>query len=160
VAWIGKVTPYLGFDLMLSWFLVGSFIAWFRIPVLGSIGFLILGAVAFALATIALGVLLIVWTANLRQALGIGSMLFGSAVAFSGVTFPRIAMSGFARGWGDLVPLTRFMELLRDQVMVGAPPGVSAEPVLALSAMALLAGLLASPRMGPVLRDPRLWGRE
>jgi ABC-2 type transport system permease protein len=159
-AWIGKLTPYLCFDLILSWFLVGGFIAWFRIPVLGSIGFLILGAAAFAVATIALGVLLTVWTANLRQALGVGSILFGSAVAFSGVTFPRIAMSGFARGWGDLVPLTRFMELLRDQVMVGAPLGVSAEPVLVLSVMTLLAGLLASPRMGRVLRDHRFWGRE
>jgi ABC-2 type transport system permease protein len=159
-AWIGKVAPYLCFDLMLTWFLVGGFIAWCRIPVLGSFGVLILGAAAFALATIALGVLLTVWTANLRQALGVGSILFGSAVAFSGVTFPRIAMSGFARGWGDLVPLTRFMELLRDQVMVGAPLRTSATPVLVLAATTVVAGLLALPRMGRVLCDERLWGRE
>jgi ABC-2 type transport system permease protein len=160
VAWIGKLTPYLFFDLALTLLLVGGFVAWFRIPVLGSLGFLALGTLAFSLATKAIGVLFTVWIGNLRKALGVGSLFFGAAVAFSGVTFPRIAMSGFAQVWGGFVPLTRFMLLLRDQVMVGASLHISAKPVLALAATALAAGLLALPRMGRVLRDARLWGEE
>jgi hypothetical protein len=76
------------------------------------------------------------------------------------VTFPLIAMSTFAKVWGAFVPLTRFMLLLRDQVMVGAPLRISAAPILVLGGTALGAGLLALPRMGRVLRDSRLWGQE
>jgi ABC-2 type transport system permease protein len=159
-AWVGKLAPYVLYDLVLMLVLVGGFVAWFHIPVLGSLGFLLLGAVAFSLASKAIGVLLTVWLANLRQALGVGSFFFGPAVAFSGVTFPRIAMSTFAQVWGGFVPLTRFMLVLRDQVMVGAPFRISAAPILVLAGTALGAGLLALPRMGRVLRDARLWGRE
>jgi ABC-2 type transport system permease protein len=159
-AWIGKLTPYVLYDLVLMLVLVGGFLAWFHIPVRGYLAFVALGALAFSLATKTIGVLLTVWLANLRMALGIGSVFFGPAVAFSGVTFPRMAMSTFAQVWGGFVPLTRFMLLVRDQVMVGAPLRISAAPVLMLGATALIAGLLALPRMGRVLRDPRLWGQE
>jgi len=160
VAWIGKLAPYLIYDLVLMLGLVGGYMAWFHIPVRGSLGLLALGAVAFSLASRTIGVLLTVWLANLRKALGVGSVFFGTAVAFSGVTFPLIAMSTFAKVWSGCVPLTRFMLLLRDQVMVGAPLRISAAPILVLAATALVAGLVALPRMGRVLRDSRLWGQE
>jgi ABC-2 type transport system permease protein len=160
IAWIGKLGTYVLCDLVLMLVLVGGFVAWFHIPVLGNLGVLGLGALAFSLTSRSIGVLLTVWLANLRKALGVGSMFFGPSVAFSGVTFPRIAMSAFAQVWGGFVPLTRFMLLLRDQVMVGAPLRISAAPILVLVGTALGAGLLSLPRMGRVLRDPRLWGRE
>jgi len=69
-------------------------------------------------------------------------------------------MSAFAQVWGGFVPLTRFMLLVRDQVMVGAPLRISAAPLLVLTGIAVIAGLLALPRMGRVLRDPHLWGQE
>lgn len=157
-AWIGKLGPYVLCDLVLMLVLVGGFVAWFHIPVLGSLGMLAVGAAAFSLASKAIGVLLVVWLANLRKALGLGSLFFGPSVAFSGVTFPRIAMSAFAQIWGGFVPLTRFMLVLRDQVMVGAPFRISTVPILILVATAAGAVLLAAPRMGRVLRDPKLWG--
>jgi ABC-2 type transport system permease protein len=158
IAWIGKLGTYVLYDLVLMLVLVGGFVAWFHIPVLGNLGVLGLGALAFSLTSRSIGVLLTVWLANLRKALGVGSMFFGPSVAFSGVTFPRIAMSAFAQVWGGLVPLTRFMLLLRDQVMVGAPLRISAAPILVLVGTALGAGLLSLPRMGRVLRDSSLWG--
>ena len=157
-AWIGKLAPYLLYDLVLMLAIVGGFVSWFGIPVLGHLGLLALGGTAFALATQAIGVLLTVWTGNLRKALGLGSILFGPSVAFSGGTFPRIAMPAFAQVWGGCVPLTRFLLVLRDQVLVGASLHVSAAPVCALVGTALVAGLLAAPRVGRVLKDPRLWG--
>jgi ABC-2 type transport system permease protein len=160
VAWVGKLTPYVLYDLMLMLVLVGAFLAWFHIPVRGYLALVGLGALAFSLATKAIAVLVTVWLGNLRMALGFGSVFFGPAVAFSGVTFPQIAMPAFAQVWGSLVPLTAFMLLVRDQVLVGAPLRVSAAPLLVLGATALIAGLLALPRMGRVLRDPRLWGQE
>src|SRR5262249_30929770 len=151
-AWIGKLAPYALYDLALMLVLVGGFVAWFHIPVLGNPAFLALGAVAFSLASKSIGVLLTVWLANLRKALGVGSLFFGTAVAFSGVTFPRIGMSAFAQVWGGFVPLTRFMLLVRDQVMVGAPLRISAAPLLVLAWIAVLSGLLGVAQMGRGLR--------
>jgi ABC-2 type transport system permease protein len=158
VAWIGKLAPYVIWDLLLMLVLVGGFVTWFHMPVLGNLGVLMVGALAFSLASKALGVLFAVWLGELPRALGLGSITFGTAPAFSGVTFPRIAMSPFAQAWSGFVPLTRFMLVLRDQVMVGAPIRISARPILVLAGTALIAGLLALPRMGRVLRDPGLWG--
>jgi len=158
VAWIGKLTPYVLWDLALMLVLIGGFVVWFHMPVLGNLGILAVGAIAFSLASKALGVLFTVWLGE--RALGLGSITFGTATAFTGVTFPRIAMSPFAQVWGGFVPLTRFMLVLRDQVMVGAPLRISARPILVLAGTALIVGLLALPRMGRVLRDPSLWGKE
>ena len=160
VAWIGKLVPYVLWDLVLMLVLIGGFVAWFHMPVLGNLGVLTVGALAFSLASKALGVLFAVWLGELGRALGFGSITFGTATAFTGVTFPRIAMSPFAQVWGGFVPLTSFMLVLRDQVMVGAPLRISARPILVLAGTALIAGLLALPRMGRVLRDPSLWGKE
>ena len=160
VAWIGKLVPYVLWDLVLMLVLIGGFVAWFHMPVLGNLGVLTVGALAFSLASKALGVLFAVWLGELGRALGFGSITFGTATAFTGVTFPRIAMSPFAQVWGGFVPLTRFMLVLRDQVMVGAPLRISARPIVVLAGTALIAGLLALPRMGRVLRDPSLWGKE
>jgi ABC-2 type transport system permease protein len=160
VAWIGKLVPYVLWDLVLMLVLIGGFVAWFHMPVLGNLGVLTVGALGFSLASKALGVLFAVWLGELGRALGLGSITFGTATAFTGVTFPRIAMSPFAQVWGGFLPLTRFMLVLRDQVMVGAPLRISARPILVLAGTALIAGLLALPRMGRVLRDPSLWGKE
>src|SRR5262249_11311444 len=146
-------------DLLLLLVLVGGFVAWFHIPVVGNVGLLGLGALAFSLNSKSIGVLLTVWTANLRKALGVGSVLFGPSVAFSGVTFPVIAMTSFAQVWAGLVPLTRFMLVVRDQVLVGAPSWVSVRPILLLTAAGAVAGLLALPRIGRIFRDSSLWGQ-
>src|SRR6185436_19927817 len=95
VAWIGKLVPYVLWDLVLMLVLIGGFVAWFHIPVLGNLGVLTVGALAFSLASKALGVLFAVWLGELGRALGLGSITFGTATAFTGVTFPRIAMSPF-----------------------------------------------------------------
>ena len=159
IAWIGKLGPYVLYDLLLMLVLVGGFVSWFHIPVHGSLAVLGLGALVFSLTSKGIGVLLTVWLASLPKALGIGSLVFGPSVAFSGVTFPRIAMTAFAQVWGGFVPLTPFMLVVRDQVVVGAPLRFSAAPILVLAGTALGAGLLSLPRMSRVLRDSRLWGR-
>jgi len=159
VAWVGKLVPYAVYDCLLVLMLVGAYAAWFRMPVRGEAWLLAAGCVAFVLACQALAVLLIVLTANLGSALGAASVLFGPAAAFSGVSFPLSGMPALARGWAEALPLTHVMALMRAEIVVGAPPGVAAPQLLALGAIALMALLLASRRMGRVLREPALWGR-
>lgn len=160
VAWIGKLAPYIVFDLLLTLIVAGGFIAYFRIPVLGHVGVLVLGTAGFALATKAIAVMLVVRLKNLRMALGLGAIWFGPAVAFGGGTFPRLAMSQFAQVWGGLVPLTGFTRIVRDQVVAGAAVGGSLVPIGMLMVVAVVATLIALPRLGTVLREPGSWGEE
>jgi ABC-2 type transport system permease protein len=159
VAWAGKLVPYTVYDCLLAFALLGTYAAWFQIPVRGQAWLLAVSCVAFVLASQALGVLLIVFTANLGSALGAASILFGPAAAFSGVSFPLGAMPVLARAWAHALPLTHVMMLTRAEISVGAPPGVAARPLLALAAITGIALLLAGRRMGQALRDPALWGR-
>jgi len=128
-------------------------------PVRGQASLVVLGCVAFVVACQALAVLIIVLTANLGSALGAASVLFGPAAAFGGVSFPLSGMPALARAWAEALPLTHVMALLRGEIVVGASPGVAAVQLLALGAIAAIALLLASRRMGRVLREPALWGR-
>ena len=159
VAWAGKLVPYTLYDCLLAFTLVGTYAAWFQIPVRGQAWLLAAGCVAFVVASQALAVLLIVFTANLGSALGGASILFGPASAFTGVSFPLGAMPVLARAWAHALPLTHVLTLMRAEIFVGAPPRVAAGPLLALAAITGIALLLAGRRMGQVLRDPALWGR-
>lgn len=159
-AWIGKLAFYIICDLLLTLIIVGGFIAYFQIPVLGNIGLLVLGAAAFALATKAIAVMLTVRLANLGRALAFGALWFGPAVAFSGGTFPRLSMSNFAQVWGGIVPLTGFTRIVRDQVSAGSPVATSLVPIGMLLALAFITMLIALPRMSRVLRDPESWGER
>jgi len=159
IAWVGKLVPYAVFDCLLVLTLVGTYAAWFQMPVRGQAWLMALGCVVFVVACQALAVLLIVLTANLGSALGAASVLFGPAAAFSGVSFPLSGMPALARGWAEALPLTHVMALLRAEIVVGAPPGVAVAQLLALSVIAVIALLLASRRMGRVLREPALWAR-
>ncbi len=130
------------------------------VPLAGSFGLLLLGTLLFVLAYQGMGVLLVALFANLRFATSVAAFVASPAFAYAGVTFPTMAMPPFARFWGALLPLTHYLKLLIDQAMKGAPVSVSAPSLLALLAFAMVAPLLAWPRLRRIVNDPRYWGRQ
>jgi ABC-2 type transport system permease protein len=130
------------------------------VPMRGSLPLLLLGTLLFVLAYQAIGVLLVALFANLRFATSVAAFLASPAFAYAGITFPTMGMPAFAQFWGALLPLTHYLKLLVDQAMKGAPASVSAPSLLALLAFAVVAPLLAWPRLRRVVRDERFWGRR
>jgi len=159
VAWVGKLGPYAAFECVLVVALLGWFGTWYGIHVQGPFWLLIVGTAAFVLATQAFALLLIAGTANLGKAVSMGSLIFGPAAAFSGVTFPLAAMPVGARIWANALPLTHTMALVRAEVTVGAPE-VAIGPLLALALTMVVAVGLALPRLPVLLRDPKYWGES
>lgn len=150
-AWLGKLAPYTLLHCLLVVVLIGGYAIWYGIPVHGSAWLLVVATAAFVLATQALGLLLIVRTANLGKSVGPGALVFGPAAAFSGVTFPIAAMPVGARIWAEALPLTHGMALVRAGVTVGTP---AVGPLLALALTVVICLGLALPRMSALLRDP------
>jgi ABC-2 type transport system permease protein len=129
------------------------------VPMRGSLGLLLLGTVLFVLAYQAVGVSIVALSANLRLATSVAAFLASPAFAYAGITFPTMGMLAFARVWGALLPLTHYLKLLVDQSMKGAPPSVSAPPLIALLAFVVVAPALTWARLRRVLGDPRFWGK-
>src|SRR5205823_2314641 len=71
-----------------------------------------------------------------------------------GVGFPLLAMSGFARSWGDLLPLRWYMQILSDQAARGVPAARSVEPLLLLAGLTLAFFALAMLRLRAVAGKP------
>jgi ABC-2 type transport system permease protein len=156
----GKLLPHVAVLSLVALFMNAVVFTWAGTPLRGSLGMLALGSVLLVLASLALGVLFVAWTANLRFATSVAAFCAGPAFAFAGVTFPTAGMPLPARIWSQLLPLTHFVRLLVDQGVRGVPPSRSLATLAALAAFAVLGTLAAWPRLGRIVRDPRYWGRE
>jgi hypothetical protein len=70
-----------------------------------------IGATLLIWAYLCVGALLQLLVRNLAFGLSLTGILCSPAFGFVGVGFPLLAMSGFARSWGDLLPLRWYMQI-------------------------------------------------
>ena len=84
----------------------------------------ILGAAAvlFLAAYLAVGALLVLLVRSLAAGLALVGIVCSPAFGFAGVGFPILAMGDFAKGWGALLPLRWYIQILVDQAARGVPP--------------------------------------
>lgn len=133
----GKLAPYLLiFAVQMT---VGSTIihGYFEIPFRGDSGLLGLAALLMLSAYLALGAMLQLLVRNLAVGLSLVGLICSPAFGFAGLGFPLLAMNGFARAWGAILPLRWYVQILVDQAARGVPVAVSAPPLLALAGLAL-----------------------
>jgi ABC-2 type transport system permease protein len=135
-ALVGKLAPLFGiFILMMvvdAVVIHGLFAVTFR----GNALIMGAGAALLVIAYLALGSFFQLLVRNLATGMSLTAIICNPAFGFAGVGFPLIAMGGFARVWGDALPLRWFMQILFDQAVRGLPPSSSVQPLLALGALA------------------------
>lgn len=154
----GKLLPYTLILLMVLGLADSVLFGVFEMPLHGDRGLLLLAAVLFILACQLLGTLLALVLRPMGSAISIGALLTAPAFGYMGIGFPRIAMNGFAQGWGALLPGTWFLTARIDQSLRGTPPDLSGRPLLILLAFVLALGglvvlVLESRRARPALRE-------
>ena len=111
-----------------------------------------MGAAAclLVIAYLSLGGLFQLLTRNLALGMSVTAIICNPAFGFAGVGFPVLAMNGFARFWGALLPLRWYVQILFDQAVRGLPASDSARPFMILGALAIVLFSLAWLRLGAI----------
>jgi ABC-2 type transport system permease protein len=91
---------------------------------------------------------------NLAFGLSLTGIFCSPAFGYAGVGFPVLAMNGFARSWGSLLPMRWYMQVLSDQAARGVPAQDSIEPVAMLLGLAVAFLALAALRLRSIAKKP------
>ena len=146
-ALIGKLAPLFAIFILMMTVEAGIIHGLFQVPFRGSPIMMGAAACLLVIAYLSVGALFQLLVRNLAFGLSLTAILCSPAFGFVGVGFPILGMNGFARFWGDLLPLRWYMEILFDQAVRGLPPAVSAQPFATLGALAIFYSGLAWLRL-------------
>jgi ABC-2 type transport system permease protein len=143
----GKIAPYVAlFSLYGALGLL--YLALLRGDgVAGSLMLLMLGQPLFYLACAAVALLFVGLTRDMGTSFSAIGLSLGTALAFSGATFPVVDAPLFTRIWNLLLPLTAYVKLQTQQQFVGAAWSVSLWPLASLVLMVLVAGGIGGWRL-------------
>jgi len=115
----GKIIPYilvgymqLGLILFAAYFL-------FRVPMFGSLGLLLIVALLFIVANLAMGITFSTLAENQRQAIQMGFFFFLPNILLSGFAFSFRGMPEWAQMIGEILPLTHFLRIARGILLKG-----------------------------------------
>jgi ABC-2 type transport system permease protein len=153
-ALVGKLAPYLGIFLILMVVIAFTIHGVFEVSFRGDSFLLGVAACLLIWAYLSVGALLQLLVRNLAFGLSLAGIICSPAFGFVGVGFPLLAMSGFARSWGDLLPVRWYMQILSDQAARGVPAVHSIEPLAILASLTLAYFALAILRLRTIAQKP------
>jgi ABC-2 type transport system permease protein len=148
IALVGKLLPL--FALFFALLAVEALIlhAGYELPYRGNVPMMFAAAALFLVAYLSLASLLVLLVRDLALGLSLVAIIASPAFGYAGVGMPILAMNGFAQGWGALLPLRWYQQMLFDQAARGAPLHASAPAFATLAGMALGLFVLAWWRLG------------
>ena len=150
----GKLAPYVAL-FSLYGALGVLYVAYVRGDgVAGSLWLLLLAQPLFYLACCCFSLLFIAITRDMGTGLSLVGLSIGTALAFSGATFPVVEAPLFTRVWNALLPLTAYVQVQMQQLFMGAPWALSLRPLGALLLMAAVAGSLGALLLVRAARRP------
>ncbi len=116
---IGKIIPYIlvGYIQMTLILAAAHFI--FHVPMVGSLILLLVVALVFIAANLAMGITFSTLAQNQRQALQMAFFFFLPSLMLSGFMFPFRGMPHWAQAIGEVFPLTHFLRIVRGIVLKG-----------------------------------------
>lgn len=117
---LGKIIPYLVIGMIMASFLFTLMRYLFRVPIAGSVPWLMISTFIYIFSLLSLGLLISTRAANQMQALQMSIVLIMPTVFFSGFIFPRETMPGIFYGIGALLPTTYYISILRAVILRGA----------------------------------------
>jgi ABC-2 type transport system permease protein len=141
IALVGKLLPLFAVFIVLLAIDALILDAGFALTYRGNVLMIVIAAALFIAAYLSLATLVQLLVGDLPLGLSLNAIIASPAFGFAGVGLPVLAMGAFARGWGALLPLRWYQQILSDQAARGSPVHASAMPFAILAGMAL--GLFA-----------------
>ncbi|MEW9668511.1 ABC transporter permease [Ammoniphilus sp. 3BR4] len=140
---IGKLLPYVGVGIISFSIVLLTGVAWFGVPVKGSIPLLLLLSALFLVTTLAIGMLISAVAKTQLQAMQMAFAIILPSVLLSGFMFPRETMPTLIQWMGGAIPLTYFLEILRGIFLKGISLEQLWEETLILSGFTFLICIIA-----------------
>lgn len=154
VALAGKLAPYFAAFVVMMAVEVAIIHGFYGVPFRGDPVMVAAAACLLIAAYLALGSLFQLLARNLAMGLSLTGIVCSPAFGYAGVGFPILGMSLFAQGWGSLLPLRWYIQILFDQAARGIPVAVSALAFAILAGLALAYAALATLRLGAIAGRP------
>lgn len=153
-ALIGKLAPLFAIFVLMMVAAALIIHGLFHIPFRGDPILMAAAACLLIVAYLSVGALFPLLVRKLPLGLSLIAIVCSPAFGFAGVGFPILGMNAFAKGWGSLLPVRWYMEVLFDQAVRGSPASISALPFAILGALAVLYFGLAWLRLRAVVSKP------
>lgn len=137
---LGKLLPYVMWFSALGMLMLLWVASVHGAGIAGSALMLLLGQLLMHLSGAGLALFFVGVTRDMATSLSAVSLFVGTSLAFSGATFPVIEAPLFTRVWSTLLPLTAYLKLQMQQLLVGSPWPLSLKPLSTLLLILLVAG--------------------
>jgi len=143
---IGKIIPYVIVGFVQASLIIGIGIGLFGVPVLGSLTLLAVLSTLFIATNLAVGYTFSTIAQNQLQAMQMSMMFFLPNILLSGFMFPFAGMPQWARWFGECLPLTHYLRIVRSIMLKGSTLGDLHYDTLALFGLMLVAMVIAVTR--------------
>jgi ABC-2 type transport system permease protein len=116
---VGKIIPYIfvGYVQVGLILLAAHYV--FHVPMVGSLLLLLVVALVFIAANLAMGITFSTVAENQLQAVQMAFFFFLPSILLSGFAFPFRGMPQWAQAIGEILPLTHFLRIVRGIVLKG-----------------------------------------
>jgi len=148
---LGKIAPYLVIGGVQMVLILGMGWLLFDVPVVGSLGLLVLLTLLFVLANLAVGFTFSTLANSQLQAMQMSFFFFLPNILLSGFMFPFQGMPAWARMIGEVLPLTHFLRIVRGVMLKSADFADLRWEAAALGAFTLAAMAVAVARFRQTL---------
>jgi ABC-2 type transport system permease protein len=140
---LGKIVPYIGLGYVQVLLIVGVASLAFQVPMRGSILVLLAALGVFIAGNLALGITFSTLARTQQQAQQLAQFSLLPQMMLSGFMFPFQGMPAWARGVGELLPLTHILRIVRGIMLKGNGFAEIATDLWPLALFALVLGVAA-----------------
>lgn len=144
---LGKAIPYLVLSFVIAVFILVFGHIWFKVPMLGQWGFLLLFCIFYIFTALAIGLLISTIVESQQVAMMLSLVLtMLPSVMLSGFVFPVASMPKPLQVVSQLIPATHFLKIIRGVMLKGNGPYELFPSVLAMSGVGVFFIFLAVKR--------------
>jgi len=143
---LGKIAPYVLIGFLQAALIFGAGILLFSVPILGDLTVLALLTTLFIATNLSIGYTFSTLAQNQLQAIQMAMMFFLPNILLSGFVFPFLGMPLWAQWFGEFLPLTHYIRIVRAIMLKGSTLGDLHVDVLWLIGLMLLAMTIAVTR--------------